>query len=195
VSAADLVTRLAQAGVDPALLADVAQELFASEIERKALANRRQGERERKARSRDGTGRHGKSREGRGPPKEYISNPLCSEANASGASPPADPVKQVFDLGVAVLTETGIAEKQARSLVGKWCKGGKEAEVLQALLIARQKANPVEWLNARFKTAKWVSASGYEYRGSDEQILREAERRNDMTTYWALKSQLKQRAA
>jgi len=42
--------------------------------------------------------------------------------------------------------------------------------------------------------AKYVSASGYEYRGSNEQILREAERRNDMDTYWRVKVAMKQAA-
>ena len=151
MSAAALVSRLAQEGVDPALLAEIAQELFAAEIERKALADRRQHERERKARSRDRTGQGGTGRDVRGPPKNNI-KPLGSEANASGGEPPADPVKQVFDLGVAVLTSTGTAEKQARSLIGKWCKTKGEAEVLQALLEARSKANPIEWLNARLRS-------------------------------------------
>jgi hypothetical protein len=56
VSAADLVAQLAEAGTPPQLLAAVAQELFAGEAERAALASRRQNERDRKARSRDGTG-------------------------------------------------------------------------------------------------------------------------------------------
>jgi hypothetical protein len=110
-----------------------------------------------------------------------------SEANASGC---ADPVKQVFDLGVAILTSNGTAERQARSLIGKWCKSKGEAEVLQALLDARSKASPLEWIEARLRSAKWVSASGYEYRGTDEQVMREAERRHDMTTYWAVKAKL-----
>lgn len=191
--AGGLVARLAQEGIDPALLAEVAQELFAAEIERKALANRREHERERKARSRDRTGRDGKAREVQRPPKEYISNPQISEANASGGTPPADPVKLVFDLGVELLTSTGIAEKQARSLIGKWCKEKSTAYVLQGLIDCRAKSivNPVEWLTKRFQVAKWVSPSGYEYRGGPEQVLREAEKRHDMTTYWAVKASLK----
>ncbi len=56
MSAADLVAQLAEAGTPPSLLAAVAQELFAGEAERAALAERRRNERERKARSRDITG-------------------------------------------------------------------------------------------------------------------------------------------
>jgi hypothetical protein len=196
MSAAALVARLAQEGIDPSLLADVAQELFAAEIERKALADRRQNERERKARSRDRTGHSGTGRERRGPPKDNNIKPPISEANASGGTPPADPIKQVFDLGVELLVDTGVPEKQARSLIGKWCKAKSTAYVLQGLIECRSKSivNPIEWLTKRFQSAQWVSPSGYEYRGTPEQVLREAERRNDMTTYWSVKAQLKKAA-
>lgn len=118
-----------------------------------------------------------------------------SEANASG-SEAADPVKDLFDLGVALLTATGSDEKQARSLLGKWRKAKGEAEVLQALLDCRARSisNPVEWLTKRFQGGKWVSPKGFEYRGTDQQVLREAEKRNDMTTYWAVKRAMKDHA-
>jgi len=35
--------------------------------------------------------------------------------------------------------------------------------------------------------SKFVSASGYEYRGNPESVMREAERRGDNDTYWAAK--------
>ena len=186
MSAATLVARLAQADIDPSLLADIAQELFTAEIERKALADRRQNERERKARSRDNTGQNGTGRERRGPPKENKSNPIHSEANASGVA--ADPVKELFDVGVSILTASGHTEKQARSLIGKWRKAKSDGEVLTGLIACRAGAisEPVEWLERRFKPAKYVSASGYEYRGSLEQIEREARRRNDNDTYWQI---------
>jgi hypothetical protein len=60
MSAAELVAQLAAAGTPPELLAAVAQELFAGEIERNQLAERKRGDRERKAaqrlKSRDVTG-------------------------------------------------------------------------------------------------------------------------------------------
>jgi hypothetical protein len=123
-------------------------------------------------------------------PSETEAETDNSEAKASGGEPPSDPVKQVFDLGVAILTSNGTAEKHARSMIGKWCKAKGEAQVLQALLDARNRASPLEWIEARFKTAKYVSKSGYEYRGSDEQVMREAERRGDNDTYWRAKSSL-----
>jgi uncharacterized protein YdaU (DUF1376 family) len=115
-----------------------------------------------------------------------------SEANASGGGA-ADPVKALFDVGVALLVETGSTEKQARSLIGKWRKGRKDGEVLTALLDCRNRAisNPVEWLEKRFVGGRYVSASGYEYRGDIEAVIREAERRNDMATYWKAKGDLK----
>jgi uncharacterized protein YdaU (DUF1376 family) len=122
------------------------------------------------------------------------------KSNAASAASSDDPVKQVFDLGCALLTAAGTPEKQARSLLGKWRKAAKsDGEVITALIDCRARAisEPVEWLQKRFNGAAYVSASGHEYRGSREQILREAERRNDMGTYWQIKRELadEQRAA
>lgn len=114
-----------------------------------------------------------------------------SEGKPSGAEAPPDPLKELFDLGVSILTGSGNSEKQARSLIGKWREGGKrDGEVLVALLECRSKAisEPVEWLTKRLQAARWVSKSGYEYRGSDSDVLREAERRGDMDTYWSVKA-------
>jgi hypothetical protein len=41
---------------------------------------------------------------------------------------------------------------------------------------------------------KYVSASGHEYRGDVEAVIREAERRNDMATYWKAKGDLSREA-
>lgn len=133
--------------------------------------------------------------------KEGLSNPQAipearsqkdSEANASGAS--ADPAKQMFDLGVELLVAHGQTEKQARSLIGKWRKPpGTDGEVLTALLDCRARAisNPVEWLEKRFGGAsEYVSKSGFRYRGDADTVLREAQRRNDMDTYWRVKGDL-----
>jgi hypothetical protein len=119
------------------------------------------------------------------PLKDKLKTP-SSEPNGSGC---ADPIKEMFDVGVALLVSTGSTDKQARSLIGKWRKAKGDGEVLTALLDCRARAiaQPVEWLERRFKVSKWVSASGHEYRGSDEDALREAERRNDMDTYWRIK--------
>jgi uncharacterized protein YdaU (DUF1376 family) len=113
----------------------------------------------------------------------------ASKSSVDKSTGCADPIKEMFDVGVALLVSTGTTEKQARSLIGKWRKAKGEGEVLTALIDCRARAivQPVEWLERRFKVSKWVSASGHEYRGSDEDALREAERRNDMDTYWRIK--------
>jgi hypothetical protein len=100
-----------------------------------------------------------------------------------------DPLKELFDNGVSLLIESGVAERRARSLIGAWRKGGRDGEVAVAIGEARAKGitDPVEWLSARLKTARFISPSGYQYRGSPEQIEREAERRADWGTYWAVK--------
>lgn len=56
--AADLVARLAQEGIDPALLSEVAEALFTGEIESRKLAGRRQSDRDRQAKSREVTQCH-----------------------------------------------------------------------------------------------------------------------------------------
>lgn len=122
---------------------------------------------------------------------------ISSVAIATGAEAPDDPLKQLFDLGVSILIETGCTEKQARSLIGKYRKAKSDADVLAGLLECRTKAisNPVEWLEKRFTAAKYVSASGFEYHGSDEDVMRQAERRNDMDTYWRVKGAMNRRVA
>lgn len=116
------------------------------------------------------------------------SKKISSEANASGADPP-DLLKAMFDDGLALLTSTGTPERQARSLLGKWKKAKGEAEVLVGLADCRAKRieQPVEWLEKRFKGARYVSASGYEYRGDDQAVMKEAEKRADWNTYWSAK--------
>jgi uncharacterized protein YdaU (DUF1376 family) len=108
---------------------------------------------------------------------------------STGGEPPAnggDPVKELFDLGVAILVEAGSTEKEARSLIGKWKKSRGEVEVMKALLECRREqiASPVEWLTKRLQAARYVSKGGYEYRGSIDDVIREAERRHDMDIYW-----------
>lgn len=127
------------------------------------------------------------------PPPKDNSNPLSSVSNETGGEA-TDPVKLVFDLGVSLLVGSGQTEKQARSLIGKYRKSKSDAEVLAALMDCRRLAitNPVEWLEKRFKGSKYVSKSGYEYRGDIHAVIREAERRNDMDTYWTAKSDLRQ---
>jgi hypothetical protein len=121
------------------------------------------------------------------------SRTITSEAKASAA----DPIKEVLDIGVALLTATGIAESRARSMLGKWRKEHGEAKVLAALIDCRFKAisEPIEWLQKRLSGSKYVSASGYEYRGDEEAVMRQAEKRADWNTYYAAKANLERAAA
>lgn len=69
---------------------------------------------------------------------------------STGGKPP-DPVKELFDLGVGVLTAAGQTETSARSLIGKWRRDHGDGEVLAALTDCRTRAisNPVEWMPKR----------------------------------------------
>jgi uncharacterized protein YdaU (DUF1376 family) len=109
---------------------------------------------------------------------------------STGQSPASDLVKDLFDLGVAILVEAGSAEKEARSLIGKWKKSRGEVEVMKALLECRRQeiASPVEWLTKRLQQSRYVSPSGYEYRGSIDDVIRESEKRADWGTYWKAKA-------
>lgn len=171
-------------GLTAADMLDVARALEANGGPRSAAAARQARYRQRKA---EGV-TNDVTRDVTPPPKKDIQTP-SSEPSGSGGEA-ADPIKQLFDVGVSLLTSSGQSEKQARSLIGKWRKAKTDGEVLTAILDCRGRAisNPVEWLERRLKSAKWVSASGYEYRGSDQDVLREAEKRNDMDTYWRVKA-------
>jgi uncharacterized protein YdaU (DUF1376 family) len=126
------------------------------------------------------------------PDASSLTHTQCSEDKSSGGEPPADPIKQVFDLGVSILVAASCTEKNARSLIGKWRKSHGEAKVLQGLLDCRARgiSDPVEWLEKRFAGSKYTSASGYEYRGDERAVMREAEKRADWGVYWQAKANL-----
>lgn len=75
-----------------------------------------------------------------------------TEAKASGAEAPPmdgiDPAKQVFDLGVEVLTGGGVSERNARAQLGKWRQEFGDGVVLEVLLAARAgaKSDPNGWI-------------------------------------------------
>ena len=140
------------------------------------------------------------------PLKSTVFPPKSTENGTRNQSEPVsvakatapDPAKLLIDLGVSVLTERGIAEPRARSLIGKWRKAKGDGPVLQALLDCRSKSisEPVEWLEKSLGgLSGFVSKSGYEYRGDLESILRQAEKRADWDTYWAVKTAMSKEAA
>jgi hypothetical protein len=73
-----------------------------------------------------------------------------SEAVASGAAAP-ERVKELFDDGVKLLTETGCKPRNARSLVGKWRKDHGDAATQAAIKAARaeQITEPIAWITMR----------------------------------------------
>jgi uncharacterized protein YdaU (DUF1376 family) len=121
----------------------------------------------------------------------HLHSHKSSEDKSSGGKPPAnDAVKELFDVGVSILVDAGSSEKEARSLIGKWKKSRGEVEVMKALLECRRQeiASPVEWLTKRLQQSRYVSPSGYEYRGSVDDVIRESEKRADWGTYWKAKA-------
>lgn len=118
--------------------------------------------------------------------------PIPNTLDKSNGGKPPDPVKELFDLGVALLVEAGSTEKQARSLIGKWRKSKPDADVLQGLLDCRARSisEPIEWLEKRFKGAAYISKSGYEYRGDREAVMRQAHKRADWDTYWQVQADI-----
>ena len=76
-----------------------------------------------------------------------------SVAKATGAVAPQnvvpiDPLKALFDQGISILTASGVGEKQARGLIGKWRRDYGDGKLLEALTDckARSPTNALEWL-------------------------------------------------
>lgn len=68
-----------------------------------------------------------------------------SDTNVSGVPPP-DPVKALFDLGVAVFEAAGKSKAEARALVGKFRNDLGDARLASLLIEAKSKTDPVGWL-------------------------------------------------
>ena len=79
------------------------------------------------------------------------SSHLHTQDSVSNDTVASDPVKMLFDLGISVLGEAGVPEKQARSLIGKWRAKSGDAEVIAGLVDAKEKSisQPVEWMTKR----------------------------------------------
>lgn len=76
-----------------------------------------------------------------------------SEPNGSA---PLDPEKVLFDTGVALLASQGKSEGQARSLIGKWRKGGHSAGDIIEMFGAAQRLGIVDipaWAEARWRSS------------------------------------------
>lgn len=106
-----------------------------------------------------------------------------SVADATGTvvpHPASDLCKAVFDSGRAILIASGVAERQAGSIVGRWRKALGDAEMILILKQAEieQPSDPVEWITAAVETR-----NGKRSRNSDEirdPVLAEYARRAGM---------------
>jgi hypothetical protein len=86
-------------------------------------------------------------------PDSLSSDPFHSEAKASGGEPPTDR-DMVFAVGVPMLTEGGtVTDKNARSLLARFCKEYGEQAVRKALeqTAHDRPGEPVSWLQSLLK--------------------------------------------
>lgn len=67
-------------------------------------------------------------------------------------APNVDPVKAMFDAGVALLTSTGSTQKQARGLIARWQKARGDAWTREAIASAASKTDPVSWIEGRIRS-------------------------------------------
>jgi len=86
------------------------------------------------------------------PPIDNIHTPSVSDETV-GKPTADDPIKQIFDIGVGLLTAAGSKNSDARSYLGKLRKDFGDGATLVALIECRQKSisNPLEWLPKRLR--------------------------------------------
>lgn len=74
-----------------------------------------------------------------------------SEANASGADAPQDPVKVLFDEGVKVLVAHDCKPANARSLIAKWRNEQGDEATMAAIMAFRGSSStePISWITQR----------------------------------------------
>lgn len=90
----------------------------------------------------------------KGQDKPQMSETRYSVPNGTGGEPP-DPVKQIWEIGVNLLTAEGMDAARARSMIGGWRKRFRDDPVLRALMEARRLAvsAPSEWVTAALNRA------------------------------------------
>lgn len=87
-------------------------------------------------------------------PQKPEARSQSSVSKETGAQAPSDdPLKDLFDAGLALLISTGTPEGRARSQIGKWRKRVGEARALAAIVAARDAgvSQPMEWIEARLR--------------------------------------------
>lgn len=84
----------------------------------------------------------------KGTKEEQVNNIPVGEASPSG-----DPKSIIFGSGLALLQRAGLTERQARGLLGKWCKDHGDAAVIDALGRAQREGaiDPVAFIGGCFR--------------------------------------------
>jgi hypothetical protein len=161
----DVLARVAGLGVDEcgALIAELESAGVLSRTRKAVIYSRRmvkdhsRAENGRKSvRKRWGEGAENKQKK-EAPNRSPNRKPITQKPEARGSvdkstgDEPPDVVKELFDLGVAMLKSQGHSERESRSLVGSWRKGRSPGEVVAALVDAKTRSisNLVEWMPKR----------------------------------------------
>lgn len=103
------------------------------------------------------------NQEDNGQVKTHIPESRDTLSKDSGADAPLiDPIKLMFDAGVNLLTAAGHADKQARSMIGKWRAkvGDDEVRVGIAECQIANISDPLPYLEKRFAAAKPATRFG-----------------------------------
>lgn len=88
----------------------------------------------------------------------------CSVSKDTGAEAPRDPVKELIDEGVALLTKDGSSQSSARSFIGK-CRKQSGDQLVRAAFRDAERLNvaePKAWIAARLRNEGNSSAAFYE---------------------------------
>lgn len=96
----------------------------------------------------------------------------ASENSDAGASAPPTPIdlkKLVWKTGVDYLTRNGVAEPQARTIIGKWRKHYRDADVLNALAAAdaENATNPVAFIQKVLNRSETNDRRSNDFKPSD----------------------------
>ncbi len=62
-----------------------------------------------------------------------------------------DPVKDLFDTGVRILALTGISDRQARTIVGKWRKDVPDEKLIGFIAAASKATDPVAYIEGAIR--------------------------------------------
>jgi 3D (Asp-Asp-Asp) domain-containing protein len=81
----------------------------------------------------------------------------------STAAKAVDPVKYMFDTGIAYLATCGLPENKARPMLGKWNRDYGAVRVLEAIGAAQRQGiiDPVSWIEARWRAANDQGGRSY----------------------------------